>query len=57
MGHKGSWARGEASSYCVRPCRNRDIYCDNCYKFDMFKPYKKIKNDKTHGVWSYTVGS
>lgn len=38
MTYKGSWARGKSSSYCTRDCMNRDKKCDECYKFDFYKP-------------------
>jgi hypothetical protein len=36
MGIKGSWPRGKSSSFCVKNCRNRDVKCDICWKFDCF---------------------
>lgn len=41
-GGKGSEARGKASSYCIRDCRNRGDMCDDCFRFDMFE--KRIIN-------------
>ena len=38
---KGSWPRGNFSSWCIKPCANRDLMCDECYKDDCYVPIKK----------------
>jgi hypothetical protein len=46
MSVKGSWPRGSASSYCVRPCANRDKRCAECWKFDMWQPLREEKEEE-----------
>ena len=47
MGYKsrGGWS----IPVCLRDCRNRDIDCEECFKFSCFEPNKEDSNVRENG--------
>jgi predicted ATP-dependent serine protease len=43
MGYK---TRSFYKSGCLKNCKNRDIKCDECFKFNQLKETKEVKNER-----------
>ena len=56
MSVKGSWPRGKSSSYCIKDCANRDVKCDDCYKYDMFIDLAKSNEPEVAGCFRPYIG-